>query len=147
MKVTCRYELSKVIEELKVLRADIIGLQEVDIACERSNNVDTGTYASLFSTCLQAPKGRPSQYTSRWQLADCEAKRQELSISGACLARCLSCVALHAGETIAEALGMNYTFLCEFEELHSPVRDARSQAGIPSHVSKPSVLTVRPDLF
>ncbi len=38
----CRYELSKVIEELKALNADIIGLQEVDIGCERSNNVDTG---------------------------------------------------------------------------------------------------------
>ncbi|CAL5222550.1 g4930 [Coccomyxa viridis] len=68
------YELPKVIEELKALNADIIGLQEVDIGCERSNNVDTG-------------------------------------------------------EAIAEALGMNHTFLCEFEELHSPVRDARSQGG------------------
>ncbi|CAK0749136.1 hypothetical protein CVIRNUC_001887 [Coccomyxa viridis] len=33
------------------------------------------------------------------------------------------------GEAIAKALGMNYAFLCEFEELHSPVRDARSQGG------------------
>ena len=39
---------------------------------------------------------------------------------------------LRAGEAIAEALGMNYTFLCEFEELHSPVRDARSQARFSS---------------
>jgi endonuclease/exonuclease/phosphatase family metal-dependent hydrolase len=38
----CRYELPKIIEELRALNADIIALQEVDIACERSNNVDTG---------------------------------------------------------------------------------------------------------
>ena len=38
----CRYELPKIIEELKALDADIIALQEVDIACKRSNNVDTG---------------------------------------------------------------------------------------------------------
>jgi len=38
----CRYELSKVIRELEALNADTIALQEVDIACERSNNVDTG---------------------------------------------------------------------------------------------------------
>lgn len=38
----CRYELPQIIEELKALDADIIALQEVDIACERSNNVDTG---------------------------------------------------------------------------------------------------------
>ena len=38
----CRYELSKVIRELEVLNADSIALQEVDVACERSNNVDTG---------------------------------------------------------------------------------------------------------
>lgn len=30
---------------------------------------------------------------------------------------------------IAEALGLNYAFLCEFEELHSPLRDASSQGG------------------
>ena len=42
MYANCRYELPKIIEELKALDADIIALQEVDIACERSNNVDTG---------------------------------------------------------------------------------------------------------
>jgi hypothetical protein len=30
---------------------------------------------------------------------------------------------------IAEALGLNYVFLCEFEELHSPLRDISSQGG------------------
>ena len=38
----CRYELAKVIEDLKQLDADIVALQEVDIGCERSNSVDTG---------------------------------------------------------------------------------------------------------
>lgn len=33
-----------------------------------------------------------------------------------------------AGVEIARALGLNYVFLCEFEELRSPLRDARSQA-------------------
>ena len=37
-----RYELAKVIEELKQLDADIVALQEVDIGCERSDSVDTG---------------------------------------------------------------------------------------------------------
>lgn len=36
---------------------------------------------------------------------------------------------LLAGRRIAEALHMNYVFLCEFEELWSPVRDAASQGG------------------
>ncbi|KAL4443466.1 hypothetical protein ABPG75_011203 [Micractinium tetrahymenae] len=33
------------------------------------------------------------------------------------------------GLEIAKALGLNYAFLCEFEELRSPLRDARSQGG------------------
>ncbi|EIE25249.1 hypothetical protein COCSUDRAFT_40556 [Coccomyxa subellipsoidea C-169] len=33
------------------------------------------------------------------------------------------------GVAIAEALQLNYVFLCEFEELHSELRDARSQGG------------------
>ncbi len=36
---------------------------------------------------------------------------------------------LPAGRRIAEALGMAYVFLCEFEELWSPARDAASQGG------------------
>lgn len=32
-----------------------------------------------------------------------------------------------AGLAIAEALQLNYIFLCEFEELESPLRDTRSQ--------------------
>ncbi|KAK9819777.1 hypothetical protein WJX72_002247 [[Myrmecia] bisecta] len=36
---------------------------------------------------------------------------------------------LDTGLKIAEALKMNYVFLCEFEELHSPQRDGRSQGG------------------
>ena len=50
----------------------------------------------------------------------------DVSVTAALSLRCshLSC----PGECIAEALGMNFAFLCEFEELHSPVRDARSQA-------------------
>ena len=32
-----------------------------------------------------------------------------------------------AGKVIAEALHMDYAFLCEFEELRSPLRDALSQ--------------------
>ncbi|PSC72469.1 Endonuclease exonuclease phosphatase domain-containing [Micractinium conductrix] len=33
------------------------------------------------------------------------------------------------GVAIAQALGLNYAFLCEFEEEYSPLRDARSQGG------------------
>ncbi|KAK9843329.1 hypothetical protein WJX74_010444 [Apatococcus lobatus] len=33
------------------------------------------------------------------------------------------------GLEIAQALQLNYVFFCEFEELHSPARDARSQGG------------------
>jgi hypothetical protein len=33
------------------------------------------------------------------------------------------------GAAIARALGLNYIFVCEFQELHSPLRDARSQGG------------------
>lgn len=34
-----------------------------------------------------------------------------------------------AGVAIAEALHLNYVFLSEFEELHSPLRDALTQGG------------------
>lgn len=34
-----------------------------------------------------------------------------------------------AGLAIAEALRLNYVFLSEFEEIHSPLRDARTQVG------------------
>lgn len=33
------------------------------------------------------------------------------------------------GMAIAQALQLNYAFVCEFEELHSPLRDAASQGG------------------
>eukprot|EP00775_Hariotina_reticulata_P004582 gene4582-4836_t len=33
------------------------------------------------------------------------------------------------GKEIAQALGLNYIFVCEFQELHSPLRDASSQGG------------------
>jgi hypothetical protein len=61
-----------IINELRGLDADIIALQEIDIACERSNRADTG-------------------------------------------------------RAIAEALQLNYVFLCEFEELHSPLRTPLTQ--------------------
>ena len=35
-----------------------------------------------------------------------------------------------AGLEIAQALQMNYVFFCEFEELHSPFRDAQSQVHL-----------------
>ena len=35
-----------------------------------------------------------------------------------------------AGRVIAQALRMDYAFLCEFEELHSPLRDANSQVPL-----------------
>ena len=37
------------------------------------------------------------------------------------------CVCCLAGRRVAEALHMNYAFLCEFEELHSAKRAARDQ--------------------
>ena len=41
------------------------------------------------------------------------------------------------GAAIAEALGLNYLFLCEFEELASPLRNARSQASVrPKHTRR-----------
>ncbi|KAK9845156.1 hypothetical protein WJX84_009887 [Apatococcus fuscideae] len=33
------------------------------------------------------------------------------------------------GLEIAKALQLNYVFFCEFQELHSPLRDAQSQGG------------------
>jgi endonuclease/exonuclease/phosphatase family metal-dependent hydrolase len=36
---------------------------------------------------------------------------------------------LDTGALIAHALGYNYLFICEFEELLSPLRDPRSQGG------------------
>lgn len=43
--VGIRYELKKIVEELKQLDADVIALQEIDIGCERSGSVDTGKSA------------------------------------------------------------------------------------------------------
>jgi hypothetical protein len=68
------YKLDAIIPALREIDADILSLQEVDVGCDRSGGVDTGT-------------------------------------------------------AIAEALRLNYAFLSEFEELRSPVRDARSQGG------------------
>lgn len=33
------------------------------------------------------------------------------------------------GAAIAEAMQLNYLFVCEFQEMHSPLRNARSQGG------------------
>lgn len=40
-----------------------------------------------------------------------------------------------AGSEIAKALGLNYAFYCEFEELHSPMRNAQSQVSSASNTS------------
>lgn len=38
------YKLEEIVKELKTIDADVIALQEVDIGCERSLNVDTGDW-------------------------------------------------------------------------------------------------------
>lgn len=37
------YKLDQIVQELKQIDADVIALQEVDIGCERSDSIDTGT--------------------------------------------------------------------------------------------------------
>ncbi|KAH3766167.1 endonuclease/exonuclease/phosphatase family metal-dependent hydrolase [Pelomyxa schiedti] len=68
------YKLPGIIEQLSMLNADIIFLQEVDKDCERSNSADVG-------------------------------------------------------KEIASALHMNYLFVCEFDELRSPLRSKATQGG------------------
>lgn len=41
-----------------------------------------------------------------------------------------------SGVEIASSLGLNYVFLCEFEELHSPLRTAEAQVGTALTVSR-----------
>lgn len=38
------YKLEEIVKELKNIDADVIALQEVDIGCERSLSIDTGTW-------------------------------------------------------------------------------------------------------
>lgn len=38
------YKLEEIVKELKNIDADLIALQEVDIGCERSSNIDTGIW-------------------------------------------------------------------------------------------------------
>lgn len=53
------YKLEQIVQELKQIDADVIALQEVDIGCERSDSIDTGTLHSneltdgalLFASC------------------------------------------------------------------------------------------------
>ena len=37
------YKLDQIVQALKQIEADVIALQEVDIGCERSDSIDTGT--------------------------------------------------------------------------------------------------------
>ena len=85
----CRYELSKVIEELKALKADIIGLQEVDIGCERSNNVDTGKHACMPTLYhWQAVTLHISGPLHNQATRKAGTSWQDLRISRTCLAPC-----------------------------------------------------------
>ena len=102
------YQLAGIIEELRSIDADVISLQEVDVGCERSGGLDTG-----------APK--------------CNSRRRLLTLPSpphhASPSKPPSHAGAAAGVAIAEALHLNYVFLSEFEELHSPLRDARTQGG------------------
>jgi len=44
------YKLSGIIDELKKIDADIIGLQEVDVGCDRSGGADTGELGTSLRT-------------------------------------------------------------------------------------------------
>ena len=105
------YQLPGIIEELKRIDADVIALQEIDVGCARSGSLDTGGRA------WDAPSGRRP------------AGRHSASSSANTAHLAPAAAAVAAGVLIAEALGLNYLFLCEFEELASPLRDARTRRG------------------
>lgn len=46
------YKLEEIVKELKQIDADVIALQEVDIGCERSLSVDTGTWPAAVNKAL-----------------------------------------------------------------------------------------------
>lgn len=97
------YKLPGIIEELKQIDADVIALQEVDIGCERSGSLDTGNLWVWRGCVLGLPcqGGLVSKFP----------------------------INLHpkTGNEIAKALGLNYAFFCEFEELRSPLRTPELQ--------------------
>jgi hypothetical protein len=48
------------------------------------------------------------------------------------------------GDYLARELQMNYVFCAEFEELHSPLRDAASQVGATRSVTPSELLASHP---
>ena len=116
----CRYKLKEVIAELQNVDADIIALQEVDIGCERSACMDTGTLQHRTKSAVRQAK--PLHACCKLP-PRCATPLHMLfpNLHPAC----------RTGQEIARALHMHYAFLCEFEELHSPLRDAQSQVFYP----------------
>lgn len=72
-----------------------------------------GTILAYGHTCT-AVKGPLCHLSSLRLQVDCGCERSRGEDTGA---------------AIAQALGLNYLFVCEFHELHSPLRDGRSQGG------------------
>ena len=103
------YKLDNIVQELKHIDADVIALQEVDIGCERSDSIDTGTLPAHVGVLMSGPLS-----VNKLLLLDSRPAASSV-ISNA------------AGKHIAEALGLNYVFFCEFEELHSPLRSKALQ--------------------
>ena len=90
--------------------------QEVDVGCDRSGGTDTGALPlNLYCQRLAAAPPLPPPMRDLC----CPSSVRPCDLAG-----CLT-----AGAAIAQALGLNYVFLSEFEELRSPLRDARSQAS------------------
>ena len=98
------YELAGIIEELKRIDADVISLQVSGrVAAEWAPFRGTPTHSGPPTDCMRR----------------CAA--QEVDVG------CERSGGIDTGVAIAKALQLNYAFLSEFEELHSPLRSARTQ--------------------
>ena len=129
------YKLDAIVRTLAAVDADVLILQEIDVGCDRSANRDVGAspacscaghsvnkrgcrvYGHSSTVCLSCHCLSPLPGASA-QVVTTASRQQSLR-----------CGHVSAGCEIAEALSLNYVFLCEFIELRSPKRDRSAQGG------------------
>jgi len=103
------YKLSAIIQQLREIDADVLSIQ--------------------VRVHAQQQLGRGTRQVNWWIVLWCNTTPLHSFMLKEVDIGCERSDSIDTGTAIASALSLNYIFVCEFEELHSPLREAHVQGG------------------